>query len=83
MYLEVLLATGVVGLIAFCLYFLYLNNYLLRNSDNRISLLVAFVSAIFIYGVANVYENFYMALIIVAVLICEDARKNRQSKKEN
>lgn len=82
-YLEVLLATGVVGLIAFCLYFLYLNNYLLRNSDNRISLLVAFVSAIFIYGVANVYENFYMALIIVAVLICEDARKNRQSKKEN
>lgn len=82
-YLEVLLAIGVIGLIAFCLYFLYLNNYLLRNSGNQTSLLVAFVSAIFIYGVANVYENFYMALIIIAVFICEDARKNRQDKKEN
>lgn len=81
LFLEVFMAIGLVGLVAFCLYFLYMHNYLLAIDDNRFALLLGFVSAFFIYGTANVFENLYMALIVIAVCICSNYRNKVIEKR--
>ncbi|WP_040213545.1 hypothetical protein [Clostridium polynesiense] len=69
MYLEFLLMGGIVTLVSFCCYFAFIA-YQIGNKGNKMLYpLAAFVSGVFLYGVANVLGNIYMTLIVISVVI--------------
>lgn len=68
-FLEIILFCGIVGLIGFCLYIILIQIQLIKMADEKCVLLIAFISALMIYGVANVLGNIYISLIVVSILI--------------
>lgn len=69
MYLEFTLMGGIICLVGFCRYFVFLADQLVDRGDKNIYPLAAFVAGVFLYGVANVFGNIYMTLIIITVII--------------
>lgn len=68
-FLELILFSGILGLTIFFIYIVFVQIQLIKLENERIDLLIAFVSALMIFGVANVLGNMYISLIVVCILI--------------
>ncbi|WP_343338820.1 hypothetical protein [Terrisporobacter petrolearius] len=68
-YLELILFCGILGLIAFCTYIIFIHTQLIKVCDEKCNLLIAFISSLMIYGVGNALGNIYISLIAVCILI--------------
>lgn len=81
-YLELILFCGILGLIIFYVYIIFIQSQLIKLGDKRCNLLIAFISSLMIYGVANVLGNIYLSLIAICILIWNNSMKNEVRKNK-
>ena len=72
MYLELLMVGGFFVLFCFCGYLLFLPKKLGIIGEKHFTVLSAFISGAFLYGVANVIGNYYITLILVSIIIIKN-----------